>query len=61
MKLFLMVLGLALFIEGLPYFAFPNTLRNWLTKLIALPDKELRFSGLISMIIGLLFIYLGRD
>ncbi|MBF0552274.1 MAG: DUF2065 domain-containing protein [Deltaproteobacteria bacterium] len=61
MKLFLMVLGLALFLEGLPYLAFPVNMRNWLTKLIALPDKELRFSGLIGMIIGLLLIYLGRD
>lgn len=60
MKYFLCVLGMVLIIEGLPYFAFPEKLKLYLTKIMEIPDGTLRILGLISMIAGLILIFFGR-
>lgn len=60
MTYFLSVLGLVLVIEGLPYFAFPAKIKEWAISLQELPERTLRIMGFVSIIAGLLLVYLGR-
>jgi len=60
MKFFLCVLGLVMIVEGLPYFAFPAKMKEWLRRLLEIPDSPLRRFGFILMITGLFLVYLGR-
>jgi len=54
------LLGLAmmLVIEGIMPFAFPSVWRESFTKLLTMSDGQLRFMGVISMLSGLLVLYL---
>lgn len=54
------VLGMILVLEGLPYFAFPETFKAWVVRVLELPESRLRIYGLISMTLGLFLIYLAR-
>ncbi len=60
MKFFICVMGVVLVIEGLPYFAFPEKIKIFLSKLQDIPDTTLRILGLLSMITGLILVYFGR-
>lgn len=60
MGYFLTVLGLLCFLEGLPYFAFPEQLKRWLQQVCQMPAVKLRFLGAILMVTGLLLVFLGR-
>ncbi|MCX7634689.1 MAG: DUF2065 domain-containing protein [Syntrophales bacterium] len=60
MKFFLCVMGMVLILEGLPYFAFPERLKNYLLKIVEIPDSTLRVIGFMSMIAGLILVYFGR-
>ena len=60
MTYFLSVLGLVLVIEGLPYFAFPAKIKEWAISLQELPERTLRIMGFVSIIAGLLLVYLGK-
>ena len=60
MKYFLCVLGMVLILEGLPYFVFPDKIKAYLAKLLDMQDSNLRVIGLLSMVTGLLLLYLGR-
>lgn len=57
----LTVIGLILVLEGLPYFAFPEKFKTWMRKLAELPEAQLRIYGLVSMLIGLLLVFLARS
>jgi len=57
---FITVIGLICFLEGLPYFAFPQQLKAWLQKLILMPSSQLRTIGGVLMAVGLLLVYWGR-
>ena len=57
---FLCVIGMVMIIEGVPYFAFPDKMKQWITKMTAMSDRELRRFGFAVMIIGLVLIYFGR-
>jgi len=48
-------------IEGLPYFAFPDKVKAYLLKLQEMPDSTLRLLGLSAIIVGLIFVFLGRS
>lgn len=48
-------------IEGLPYFAFPEKIKQYLMKIQEIPDQTLRIMGLTAMIIGLVCVYFGRS
>ena len=61
MKYFLCVLGMVFIIEGLPYFLFPERLKNYLLKITTIPDSTLRFIGISVMIVGLILLYFGRS
>jgi len=61
MKFFLCVIGMVLIIEGLPYFAFPEKIKSYLLKVYDTPEGTLRILGLISVVVGLALVYLGRS
>ncbi len=60
MKFFVAVLGLVMIIEGLPYFAFPEKMKEFLQQMQEIPPQQLRWIGLASVLIGLLLCYLTQ-
>ena len=60
MDYFLCVLGIVMIIEGVPYFTFPEKMKNWMKKIQVIPESSLRVFGLVVMVGGLLLVYLGR-
>ncbi len=58
MKLLVLLLGMVLIVEGLPYVAAPEVMQNWLKKLVELPPAQLRLMGLVAMGIGLAICYI---
>ncbi len=61
MEYFLTVLGMVLIVEGLPYFTFPEKMKSIMEKIPQMPTHWLRVFGILSITIGLLFIYLARN
>ncbi len=59
MKFFLCVMGMVMIIEGLPYFAFPSKMKEWVLMMVGIDDARLRKFGLIFMSAGLLIVYLA--
>ena len=57
MKELIIALGLFFFIEGILYALFPSKMKNMLKKLELVKDNQLRFGGLIFVIIGFIIIY----
>jgi len=53
--------GLFLFIEGALYAIFPSKMKNMIMKLSEIKDNQLRFGGLIFLIIGFLIIWYFRS
>lgn len=51
-------LALVLVIEGLLPFANPAGFRRYLLTIAQQPDQALRAAGLVSMLLGLLLLYL---
>ncbi len=47
-------------LEGLPYFAFPDKMKETVSIILTLPDNVLRKLGAILMLIGLGAIYFGN-
>ncbi len=60
MKLFMLVIGLVMVIEGLPYFAFPEKMKVFLAQVQEMPEETLRWSGFFLMCLGLLLCYLAQ-
>jgi uncharacterized protein YjeT (DUF2065 family) len=60
MKLLFCLLGLVLIVEGLPYLAFPDRMKNWLRQIQRVPDNQLRIIGFLAMCFGLLLTYIFR-
>ena len=60
MKLFLSALGLALILEGIPYFAFPEKIKGWLVRVMGTPASQLRRLGLLTILIGAIIIYFSQ-
>lgn len=57
MKLFILLVGLVLVLEGIPYVAAPEAMQEWLKKLSDISPGRLRTIGLLAMAIGLLIIF----
>lgn len=57
----LAALALVLVIEGLIPFWRPQALRRMLETLAQLDDRSIRVAGLVSMLAGLLLLYLVRN
>ena len=61
MKLLLCLLGLVLFVEGLPYFVSPNKMKKWMLIIQEIPNSHLRVMGLLAMALGLLITYFFKE
>lgn len=61
MDFFLCVIGMVMIVEGLPYFAFPDKMKDWIQKILELPEGSLRRFGFVLMGIGLFLIYMGKN
>ena len=61
MDFFLCVVGMVLIVEGLPYFAFPAKMKDFIRRVAAAPDASLQRIGLALMGVGLLLVALGRS
>lgn len=60
MKLLVALLGLVLILEGLPYAAFPEAMRNWLRQLLNAPPAVLRILGIFSVLLGFFLCYVSQ-
>jgi len=60
-QLIFMALGLALLLEGLPYFILAERMPAVLLTLASRPPRALRILGLTTMILGVLLVALGRS
>ena len=60
MEYFLCVIGMVMFLEGLPYAAFPSKMKIWLRSILETPSGSLRSLGLVLMLAGLLLVFIGR-
>jgi uncharacterized protein YjeT (DUF2065 family) len=60
MEYFLCVIGMVMIVEGLPYFASPSRMKEWIVKLAEMSDKTLRVTGFVLMVMGLVLVYMGR-
>ena len=60
MKFFLCVMGMVMIIEGLPYFAFPEKMKEWILKVTEMPDDMLRRFGIFLMFAGLGLVYYAK-
>ena len=61
MKLLILVLGMVLIVEGLPYAASPEKMQEWMIKLSKVSPKTLRLMGLFSLGLGLLICWLVQN
>ena len=53
--------GLFLIIEGLLYALFPNTMKSMIGKMLNSSNETLKWTGIISSIIGLIIIWLFKE
>ena len=60
MDFFLCAIGLVLIIEGIPYFAFPERMKQVLAKIPLMPTPLMRAFGMAALGTGLLLIYISR-
>jgi len=54
------VLGIVLIVEGIPWFLSPRGTKRMLSELFRMNDSSLRMLGLAFMLIGLLLVYLAK-
>ncbi|MEW7976034.1 MAG: DUF2065 domain-containing protein [Candidatus Sedimenticola endophacoides] len=55
---FLIALALLMVIEGVMPFLSPGGMRNMMLNLAQMDDRSLRTGGLVSMILGVVMLYL---
>jgi uncharacterized protein len=60
MEFFLCVIGMVLVIEGLPYFGFPEKMKELTSFVQEQDDASLRAMGAILMMVGMLILLLAR-
>jgi uncharacterized protein YjeT (DUF2065 family) len=56
----IIVLGVVLIVEGIPWFLSPRRTKRILSELFRMNDNSLRVLGLVFMLVGLLFVYLAK-
>ena len=56
----LVAVALVLVLEGIIPFIAPDKFRQALAQLIQMPDQAIRIIGLVSMTLGILFLYILR-
>jgi hypothetical protein len=60
MDYFLCVLGLVLIVEGLPYFVFPEKMKDVLSRIPQLPAASLRIFGIAAIMAGILLVFIAK-
>ena len=53
--------GLFLIIEGLLYALFPNTMKFMIGKMLNSSNETLKWTGIISAVIGLMIIWIVKE
>jgi len=61
MDFIICVIGMAMFLEGFPYCAFPKKIKTWIYYLLELPEENIRIIGFLMMSGGLLLVYIGKS
>ncbi len=61
MKFFFCVMGMVMIVEGLPYFAFPEKMKQMIQMIMGLEDRNLRKFGFTLMLIGLMIVYFAME
>jgi len=56
----LAALGLLLVLEGIAPFLHPQAVKRAFARLLEVQDRELRFAGLGSMLVGVVILFLVR-
>ena len=59
-EIFIAALGLALILEGTPYFLGPDAVKKLVARVQELPSSYLRIFGLSAIIAGLALVALSR-
>ena len=54
------ILGIVLIVEGIPWFLSPQRAKRVLAQLFALDERTLRFLGLFFMLAGLGLVYIVK-
>jgi uncharacterized protein YjeT (DUF2065 family) len=60
MELFLCVIGMVMVVEGLPYFSFPEKMKDLMRVMGQKDDTTLRIMGASLVILGLAIIFFAR-
>ena len=60
MDFLLCAIGLVLIIEGIPYFAFPEKMKQVLAKIPDMPTSIMRVFGMVAVGAGLILVYVSR-
>ena len=58
MKLLILLVGMVLILEGLPYVAAPEAMQEWLRKLSEAEPRTLRVMGAFALAAGLFICFL---
>ena len=61
MNFFLCVIGMVMIVEGLPYFIFPEKMKQVILMITQFPEKSMRLFGGILILIGLVIVYIGKN
>ena len=56
----LVALALVLVIEGILPFLSPGSMRKYMSQMSQMDDRTLRITGLLSMIVGVIMLYLVK-
>jgi uncharacterized protein len=56
----LLVVGVVLILEALPYFGFPELFQRAAARLVEIPPARLRRGGFVMLVLGLLVLFLRR-
>ena len=59
MKFFLCVMGMVMIVEGLPYFAFPDRMKEMIRVIAGQDNLKLRRFGFFLMLAGLGVVYVA--
>lgn len=60
LDLLIVILGIVLIVEGVPWFLSPQRAKRVLAQLFVMDDRALRFLGLFCMLGGLALVYIVK-
>ena len=61
LEFLVVVLGVVLIVEGIPWFLAPRGTKRMLSELSQMNDQSLRGIGLVFMLAGLVLVYLVKN